>query len=388
MRVTYKYKLYHSKKSKHLHQTINLAGRAYNHAVALHRRYYRLTDKHLDQYALMKHFTKLKKLPKYNWLNDIPSQALQEIVQRIERGYQLFFRNLKAGIKTAPPSFKKIGKFKSYTLKQAGWKLLGEGKIQIGKRTYKMCRDRAIAGDIKTVTIKRDAFNDLYLCFSVEVKDLKEQPTSGRMAGFDFGLKQFLTIHDGLKSYEIGSPEFFKQSLKDIKALSRFLSRKVKGSNNHRKAKRNLAREYRRITNKRIDWFFKLANDLTERYDYLFFEALNLKAMQGLWGRKVSDLAFGMFLNVLQHVAKKKGKAVVFVDRFFPSSKLCPHCGCINQNLGLNDRWWRCPHCQEVVDRDIGAALNILREGASSLGVGDVRPSFGQSLLMPEPHVL
>ena len=122
MRVTYKYKLYHSKKNKHLHHTINLTGRAYNHAVALHKRYYRLTGKHLNQYALMKHFTKLKKRPKYAWLNDIPSQALQDVAQRIERGYQLFFHNLKAGIRSAPPSFKKIRKFKSYTLKQAGWK--------------------------------------------------------------------------------------------------------------------------------------------------------------------------------------------------------------------------------------------------------------------------
>ena len=386
MRVTYKYKLYHSKKNKHLHQTINLSGRAHNHAVALHRRYYKLTGKHLNQYALMKHFTKLKRRPHYAWLNDIPSQALQEIVQRIERGYQLFFRNLKRGIKTAPPSFRKIAKCKSYTLKQAGWKLLDDNRVQIGTHTYKLCRDRAILGDIKTVTIKRDGLYELYLCFSVEVQDPQPQPASGNMAGFDFGLRSFLTVCDGAVSYEIGSPEFFRHSLNRIKAASRSLSRKLIGSNNSRKARRTLARAHRRIANKRLDWFFKLSHELTERYDYLFFETLNLKGMQRLWGRKVSDLAFGMFLNVLQHIANKKGKTVAFIDRFFPSSRLCPHCGCINEHLALSDRRWRCPHCQAVVERDANAALNILREGASSLGGGEVRPILGQSLLIPEPH--
>jgi len=153
------------------------------------------------------------------------------------------------------------------------------------------------------------------------------------MAGFDFGLKSFLTVHDGFESYEIASPELFKQSLKSVKALSRCLSRKAEGSNNRRKARARLARAHRAIANKRLGWFFKLSHDLTERYDYLFFETLNLKGMQRLWGRKVSDLAFGMFLNVLQYVANKKGKVVALIDPFFPSSRLCPHCGCINEHL-------------------------------------------------------
>lgn len=391
MIVTYKYKLYHSKKNKHLHRTINLAGKAYNHCIALHERYYRLTGEHLNQYALMSHLAKLKKRAKYAWLNLIPSQALQDIVQRIEKGYGLFFRNLKAGIKTAPPTFKKISKYKSFTLKQAGWKLLADSKIQIGKRTYKLCKDRALIGEIKTVTVKRDNLGDLYLCFSLDVEDPKPQPTSGTLcvAGFDFGLKKFLTIHDGFSTSEIKSPEFFKQSLNEIKKANRSLSGKVKGSNNRHKAKRILAKAHKHIADKRLDWFFKLAQDLTDRYDYLFFETLNLKGMQRLWGRKVSDLAFGTFLNILKYVAQKKGKVVICIDRFYPSSKTCYHCNSVNSQLSLNDRLWRCPECQEVVDRDKNAAMNILREGATSLkGVG-VRPGLaGQPMLILEPHAL
>jgi putative transposase len=109
-----------------------LAGRAYHHAIALHKRYYRLTGKHLHQYALMKHDTRLKKRPKFAWLKAIPSQALPAVIERIEKGYQLFFRHLKAGVKTAPPGFRQVAKFKSYTLKQAGWSWVGERRLRIG----------------------------------------------------------------------------------------------------------------------------------------------------------------------------------------------------------------------------------------------------------------
>src|SRR5688572_1631091 len=212
MNLTYKYKLYRTKKNKQLHKTINLAGKAYNHCIALHKRYYRLTGKHLNPYALMKHLARLKKRSKYSWLKLLPSQALQDVVQRIEKGYALFFHNLKHGLKTAPPSFKPIAKFKSYTLKQAGWKLLKNGKVLIGKGVYKLCKDRPLTGAIKTVTIKRDSLNELYLCFSLEVPDPKPVAMSGKMAGFDFGLRTFLSVYDG-ESYQIQSPEFFKQGL-------------------------------------------------------------------------------------------------------------------------------------------------------------------------------
>ena len=194
------------------------------------------------------------------------------------------------------------------------------------------------------------------------------------MAGFDFGLKTFLTVSDGDNMHQIESPEFFKQGMDDIRRASRELSRKVKDSNNYHRAKRELAKIHKQIADRRRDWFFKLANELTDQYDYLFFETLNLKGMQRLWGRKINDLAFGTFLTILQWIAQKKGKTVAFIDRFFPSSKTCHHCGCINSDLTLSDRHWRCPDCQEVVDRDGNAAINILREGTSSLGVGDVRP--------------
>src|SRR5688500_12729319 len=105
---TYKFKLYRSKKNKHLDRQLEIAGCIYNHCIALHRRYYCLTGKSLNGYVLMKHLTKRKKLPKFAFWKLVGSQAIQDIVQRIERAYKLFFRNVKYGIKSAPPKFKKV----------------------------------------------------------------------------------------------------------------------------------------------------------------------------------------------------------------------------------------------------------------------------------------
>lgn len=382
MRKTYKIKLYQDENNKHLHSIINLSGRAYNHAITLHKRYYKLTGKSLNKFALMKHFTKLKKLDKFAWLKLIPSQALQDVIDRIDKGYKLFFRNLKHGIKTAPPSFRKVIKFKSYTLKQAGWAWVSERKIKINGRIYKLVNDRLPFGKIKTVTIKRDKLNHLYACFSVELDIPIPETMTGKIAGFDFGLKDFLTLHDGQDTKRIQSPLFFKQSISRIKKLNKILSRKKNGSKARKRAKYNLAREHKRIADRRRDWFFKLAHELTNTYDVLIFEDLNLKGMVKMWGRKVSDLAFAEFINILQYVAKCKGCVVHFIDRFYPSSKTCHNCGHIKRDLQLSDRYWRCSSCNKSNDRDENASMNIRSEGIRSLGLADVRPVLvGPSVL-------
>ena len=155
---TYKFKLYSSKRNKKLHRQINIAGSVYNHCIALHRRYYRLFKKSLRAFSLSKHLTKLKKITKYSHWNLVGSQAIQDISERISRAYALFFRNLKQNIKTAPPCFKKIRKYKSFTLKQAGYKYTGQdNSIIIQKQKYHFFKSREIEGKICTVTVKRDS---------------------------------------------------------------------------------------------------------------------------------------------------------------------------------------------------------------------------------------
>ena len=189
--------------------------------------------------------------------------------------------------------------------------------------------------------------------------------------GMDFGLKTFLTLSDGS---EIESPLFLREGQVEIARLNRALSRKRKGSRHWRAARRGLARAHRRIAWKRRDWFFKTAHDLCDRFDFIGIEDLSLKGMQRLWGRKVNDLAFGEFVEILTYVCHKRGVVLHQVERYYPSSKTCSRCGAVNEKLTLSDRRWRCA-CGVAHDRDANASINI-RDRAWSLSRGTVRPSI------------
>lgn len=387
--ITLKFKIYQSKKNIHLHNQIDIAGVIWNHCIALQRKYYKISGKYITVYTMQKHIAKLKALPKYEFWNKVGSQAIQQICERVNNSYQLFFKYKRGEIKQKfdRPGFKKVKHYTSFTLKQAGWKLLGSNKIRIGKLTFKFAKSRELLGTIKTVTVKRNKLGELFICFAMDT-DKEDVPNRSpkNVVGIDFGLKTFLTLstHESIES-----PLFFKSRLKDIRKANRNLSRKAERSNNRWKANRHLCRLHEDIANQRKDWFYKLAHDLTNRFDVICLETLNIKAMKQLWGRKVSDLAFSQFRDILCLVAAKKGVIVHFIDRFYPSSKTCSVCGHIKHDLTLNDRRWRCSSCHTVVDRDANAAVNILREGASSLGLGDVRPAIvGNPCLTPESHVL
>ncbi len=363
---TLKFKLYQHKQNKYLKQAINAAGVIYNHCIALHRRYYRIWGKHLSCAKLQKHIAKLRKRNSFWQL--VGSQAVQDICQRIDKAYQLFFKHHKKGVR--PPGFKKVKKYKSFTLKQAGYKFLGGNRVKIGSRIYQYWNSRQIQGTVKTLTIKRTALGELFMVVVVDGYSVPEVTfETGKIAGFDFGLKTFLTCSEGFK---IDSPLFLKASLNILAKASKQHSKKQKGSNNREQARKHLVRCHEAISNRRRDWFWKLAHRLTDEFDVLCFETLNLKGMQRLWGRKVNDLALGDFLQVLEWVAKKKGKRVIYIDPWYPSSKTCSCCGHILESLDLSVRRWRCPSCHSVNDRDENAAVNIKRVGSSTLGVEDV----------------
>ena len=363
---TLKFKLYSHKRNRYLKRSINAAGVIYNVCIALHKRYYRMWGKHLSSAALQAHIAKRRK--KNSFWQLVGSQAVQDICQRIEKAYQLFFKHHKKGVR--PPGFKKVKKYKSFTLKQAGYKFLDGNRVKIGSRVYQYWKSREIEGTIKTLTIKRTPLGELFMLVVVNnVSEPEVKITTDKIAGFDFGLKTFLTCSDGSS---IECPQFFKQSISAVKIASRQHSQKQKGSINREQARKNLVRSHYDIANRRSDWFWKLAHELTDRFDVLCFETLNLKGMQRLWGRKVSDLAFGNFLQILEWVATKKGKQIVNVYRWFPSSKTCHSCKHILESLDLSVRLWRCPSCQIINGRDENAAKNIKTVGASSVGVGTV----------------
>ena len=360
----YKFQLYSNHGNRELHKTIGGHAHVWNHCVALQRRYYALYGKYISKFRLINHISKLKRTNRFAHWNQLPSQAIQDVAARIDKGYRAMFEARASGKRWGRPRFKPRRKYKSFTLLQAGWQLLLGNRIKIGKRIYSYFKSRDVFGNPKRCTIKRDAVGDVYICILTDyVEPDHNRVMTGKIAGFDFGLKRYLTGHNG---HDIDSPEFFKRSLNAIKRANHNHSRKRKGSNNHERARLDLARKHRKIERQREDFHWKLAHQLTDEYDEIRLEDLNLQGMKALWGRKVSDLGFADFVKKLVYIAKRKGVKIKFIDKWYPSSKTCSACGVVNETLNLRDRNWQCNDCGITHDRDRNAAINIYRVEAST----------------------
>ena len=195
MRQSFRFKLFGSKRLKRLHAVIDMAAEIWNHAVALKNRYYKWFGQGLPKARLQAHLAKLRRTRFPHW-KAVGSQSVQDITDRLYRAWEAFFR----GDIKRPPTFKPRRKYRSFTLKQAGHKLLGPGRIQILGKTYRFNQSRRITGSIKTVTVRRDAVGDVYLTFSCDgVPQAEPTPETGQSAGADFGLKDFLTLSTGEK---------------------------------------------------------------------------------------------------------------------------------------------------------------------------------------------
>lgn len=291
---SYRFKLFNNKrKSRRLENELRVFCQIYNHSIRLTKTYYKIYGKSLNKNKLQKHLLKLSKTEYPQWEALGYSQGIQEVTDRIYKSYAAFFKWVKKrqGAKKSPPKFRSFRKYKSFTLKQAGWELDEKnGKVRIGPNWYRYNKSRNIQGVPKTLNIKRDRVGDWFIVISCDVsKDYipeKNIPMTGKSAGFDFGLKSFLTSSDNIK-YE--SNEFLKQHLKDLKKINREFSRKEKGSKNRKKTGKRLSRLHRKIANKRIDSHYQMSVKILKEYDNVFFEDLTLSGMKALWGRKVSD---------------------------------------------------------------------------------------------------
>ena len=205
-----------------------------------------------------------------------------------------------------------------------------------------------------------------FVFFSCDIPETETiRVKTGRIAGFDFELRRFLTGNNG---EEIGASLPYRTALKVLRQASRSFSTKQRGSANWHRARLHVARVHSHVANQRKAWHWELARHLCQTYDAIYLEDLELRGMQRLWWRKSSDLRHGNFLRILPHVAKRTGTSLGFVDRYFPSSKLCSVCGVVNHHLGLRERQWTCSACGTVHHRDHNAAVNIHAEGASSAG--------------------
>ena len=355
--LTYEYKLYHSKRNRKLDAMLCEACFVWNHALALQKRYYSLCGKYCSVIDMQKHFA--KRIRRHL----LHSQSVQEILQRQDEAYKRFFKHLAK----RPPKFKRAEQFQSIVWKQGGFKLNSNVFVVNSiKQHFQFSYSRPYEGKVKTVRIKRSHLGEYYLYV---VTDAVAQPYGkshdGASVGMDFGLKTYLTLSDGTR---VENPLFLKKGLNDLRRASRHLSKCEPGSNHRKAARLKLDRIHEDIRNRRDDWQWKLSHELCRAYDTLCIEDLQLTGMSRLWGRKMADLAFGSFVQKLEHTASKYGCKVVKIDRYYPSSKTCNVCQYVNELLSLSDRSWTCPSCGTSLDRDVNAAKNILRQGIASSG--------------------
>ena len=357
--MTYTYKLYRTKRTAKLDAMLREACFVWNHALALQKRYYSLFGKYINVVQMQKFFAKRITRTRLH------SQTVQEILQRLDVSYKRFFEHLSR----RPPKFRKARDFSSIVYKQGGFKLNGNVLVVNSiKQHFQFSFSRPYEGKIRQIRIKRSRLGEYYLYIVTDAiagSVARGKSHNGASVGMDFGLKTYLTLSDGTR---IENPLFLKYSLKELRRKSRALSRCEKGSGHRRRRREDLERFHERIHNRREDWQWKTCHELCGRYDTICIEDLNLRGMTRLWGRKVNDLAFGLFVQKLEHVASKYGTKVVKVDRFYPSSKTCSVCQYVNERLSLRDRSWTCPSCGTSHDRDLNASVNILRQGIASSG--------------------
>lgn len=335
--------------------------------------YERLKD---DKEALYNYKYKTEKQFKaeFPFLKDADSIALQSSREHLFESYKNFYNGLKKGRNVGFPKFKSKKGKKSYTTKQTN----GNIKIDFEKKKLKLPKlkwmkyndDRVFSENIKHATIKKTKSGNYFVSFTLEAQeDTKPKDTihEDKITQFDMSANEFL-VNDLIK---MESPRFYRSEEKKIKKLHREHSRKQKGSKNKEKGRIELAKHYDAICNRKKDWTHKLTRKLADNFDSIILENLCIKGMQsfnsGLSKSVTLDFSWYQFTSYLKYKMEWLGKHFIKVDRFFPSSKLCSHCGWKNNDLTLQERTWTCSECGTTHDRDVNASVNLRKEGIEIL---------------------
>lgn len=363
----------------YLHKAFGCSRFIYNYFLDKSQKEYETEKKYFNCIASERELTKLSKQIDYSWLKEVDSQCLKATLKHLDKAYKGLYqarkekRNYNLRFKS-----KKIHR-ESFTSTciNSNVKIDFENKrIKIPKlKSWIKYRDEREAFDyksIQSITIKQTPAGNYYatILFRIPKTINTYTPDLKKSVGIDFGLKNFITLSNGEK---INSPECLKKSLIKLRRLNKSHSRKKTNSKNKEKARIKLAKCYEKISNQRKYFNDCLSKKLLDNYDFIFIEDLNISAMQRLWGRKVSDIAWSQFINMLTYKALERNKYVFKIDRFFPSSKLCHNCGYKNEALNLSDRKWICPVCHSELDRDVNASKNILKKGLEAFSDTDAQ---------------
>jgi len=366
LRKAYKYKLKPTpEQERQLEEVLWRCRALYNTALEQRITAYRRSEVTLTCYQQQAELPDLKAaLPEYAAIH---SQVLQDVLARLDKTYQAFFRRLKAGQTPGFPRFQGRNRYHSFTYKQYGnGARLDNGFLILSKIGRIGVRwSRRLEGTPKTVTLSREA-DGWYVCFTCAEVPTQPLPPTGRETGIDMGLKVFVITAEG---HAVDNPRHHRKAEKRLKKAQRRVSRRKKGSERRKKAVKLRARQQQQVQRQRADFHHKTANTLIRHFDTIYLEDLRVANMvrNRQLSKSISDAGWAAFRIILEAKAVYAGRQVVAVPPAYTSQD-CSGCG-EHVPKSLSTRTHVCTSCGLVLDRDENAARNIQWAGQALRGV-------------------
>jgi putative transposase len=363
IRKSFQYQLQPTKKqARALQVQLDECRWLYNELLEQRKLSYEELDIHLTKYQQLMLLPELKiEKPA---LESIHSQVLQNVVDRLDKAYQAFFRRCKNGEKPGFPRFRGVHRYNSFCYPQSGFAIIGkELKLsKIGSIPIKM--HRQIQGEIKTCTIRRNSSGSWFVSISCEL-EAKPLPANENAVGIDMGIENFAVLSSG---QQISNPRFFKSEQKNLAKAQRKLSKAEKGTVERGKRGKIVAKVHERISNKRKDFCHKESRKIVNQYQYICIEELNIKKMiEGShYAKSITDVSWNQFGQFLTYKAEEAGRKLGAVNPAYTSQK-CSRCHHLQVKL-LSEREHFCSQCGYKATRDFNAAQNILALGLDGLG--------------------
>jgi putative transposase len=372
LRKTYKYKLKPTPdQERKLERVLWQCRRLYNTALEQRITLYRQRGISLSRYEQEAELKDLRAaVPEYAAMH---SHVLQDVLARLDKTYQAFFRRIResrAGQTPGFPRYQGRNRYHSFTYKEFGNGarldgILDNGFLVLSKIGRVVVRwSRPLDGTPKTVTISHEA-DGWYVCFSCADVPMQPLEPTGQETGIDLGLESFATLSDGTM---IHNPRCYRRAERRLKTAQCKVSRRKKGSHRRRKAIKLLAKAHLKVKRQRTDFQHKAALALVREYDAMYHEDLQVANMlkNHHLAKSIADAGWSAFLSILAAKAAYAGRRVVAVPPAY-TSQTCSGCGAVVKK-GLSVRWHACPDCGTSLHRDHNAAKNIERLGQSRQG--------------------
>ena len=374
-----KIRLYPNKEQElKLNKVLGCYRYVYNQMLALKQKEYNENKKSLGLTDLSKYFHgTLLKDEQYEWLKEQNTKVMKQSIRQMLSAYDKFFKQHKGFPKFKSRKNKHSALFPIDAISRKN--KFNDRKITLTQPLKDIrfrCSDlyfkrlQTYKEGIRSATLSKTKSGNYFLSILIELPQEKiiRFAQTNKHVGIDLGVKDFVITSDG-EVFE--NKHFFKSQEKKIVKLQRQLSKKQKGSNNRNKQRVKVAKAFERLTNQKDAYIHSVVNELLTYYDTVFMEDLNVQGMlkNHKLAKAIQEVSLCKFKQILEDKARNNYKEVVFVGRFYPSSKTCHKCGYVNKGLTLNDMEWTCPVCGEHHDRDLNAAINILMEGERIIGV-------------------